>query len=304
MTEPSAPADATERLEQLFPEAIHPVLPELQSLFHPTWLEHRREDLLAILDDAASGDWRPPVAIELGSHRAAFLEGVAARFPDDQVLGIEIRPKYHRLASERVEARHLDNVRLLCADAKLAVPLLIPLASLEEIHVNFPDPWWKTRHAQRRLLDATYLRVLARRLRPGGRIYLKSDVFDYLHAVRLFAEQTNALRPLPPELWPDERSWTWTTRERKCMRGAIPFGRGYYQRRRDFDGALPASPDPIASDWTDRMESFGVIRGKPPVDLEAQRLTAIAARARAEDPAAPEDLGGGTLGGDVTAADE
>lgn len=255
--------------------------PEVYTMFDPRWVAHRREEVDALLKLRETFSSAPPRALEIGSHRAAFLEGLATIYEPAPVLGIEMREKYHRLAQERVAAKSLPNVQLLCANAKLALPILIPPASLDAVFVTFPDPWWKTRHASRRLLDVAFLRVIARRLAPGGRLYLKSDVFDYLHAVRRFAEASGAFRPLPPERWPDERAWTLTTRERKCMRGAIPFGRGYYERLSNFDTSLPNEPESLPElDW-EALATDSPVRGRPPVDVEADRMTAAAAKRKA-----------------------
>lgn len=252
--------------------------PEVYTAFDPRWVAHRRDEVDTLLALRDAYRERPPRVIEIGSHRAAFIEGLSKLYAPDPVLGIELREKYHRLAVERVERRALRNALLLCANAKLALPILIEPESLDAVFVTFPDPWWKARHASRRLLDIAFLRVIARRLKPGGRLYLKSDVFEYLHAVRRFAEASEAFRPLPPERWPDERGWTLTTREHKCMRGAIPFGRGYYERLQSFDTRLPLQPETLpALDWDD-LGADSPVRGRPPVDVEADIRTALAAR--------------------------
>lgn len=249
---------------------------ELQSIFPigaVGYLERRRSELLPQLEALPE---QPPVrAIEIGAHRGAFLVGMAASHPEGLVLGLEKRPKYVRLAQERLEKLAVERAHMVLADAKLAVVLGIPLDSLDAVYVTFPDPWWKEKHAERRVLDPIFLRVLARRLRKGGRLYVKSDVFPYLHWVRECARLSEAFRPLPPERWPDERTWTLTTRERKCMRSAIPFGRTYFERRADFASEVPDVPE-TTSAWPipDLPDAEGVIRGAPPLDREERRARA------------------------------
>lgn len=257
---------------------------EALGLFSQQWLEHRGREITAYKALAEELAERPPSHIEIGSHRGAFLVGLGRSNPDELVLGMEIRARYHRLAGEYLKKHGVENAKLFKGDAKLATILAVPLESLDAVYVNFPDPWWKARQANRRLLDVPFLRVLARRLKPRGRLYLKSDVFEYLWAVRRFAEESKAFRPLAPERWPDERQWTLSEREAKCMRGAIPFGRGYYERLRDFDASLPTEPERWeASHWDDMLIGVDEIRGRPPVDRDTRRRTAAAARARATD---------------------
>lgn len=241
---------------------------ELLGLYDETFLSHRAADIerfIAWRD--ARGDRPMPTAIEIGCNRGRFLAGVARTHSPDPVLGIEWRAKFARWAVEWMGKRGHDNAEVLHGDAKLILPTIIPVRSLDAVYVTFPDPWWKQRHASRRLLEPLFMRVIARRLKPGGRLYLKSDVFDYLYRVRAFAEVSGALRPLPSDLWPDESTWALTTRERKCRQAAVPFGRGYYQRAPDFDDTLPTEPE-RAEDFAidENAPAESLIRGKPPAD--------------------------------------
>jgi hypothetical protein len=70
--------------------------------------------------------------------------------------------------------------------------------------------------------------------------------------------------PLQPEFWPDERSWTHTRRERKCMQVALPFGRGYYARSAAFDGALPEAVE-LAESFvvSEPGKAMELLRGRP-----------------------------------------
>lgn len=265
---------------------------EALGLFSKQWLEHRGKEideykaLRERLKDA------PPAHLEIGSHRGAFLVGLSQSYPEERTMGMEIRARYHRMAGEYLEKHGVTNVELFKGDAKLATIIALPLESLDAVYVNFPDPWWKARQAHRRLLDISFLRVLARRLKPRGRLYLKSDVFEYLWAVRRFAEQSGAFRPLAAERWPNETTWTWTEREAKCMRAAIPFGRGYYERLRDFDPSLPTEVETFEeAEWDDMVIGVEEIRGRPPLDRETRRRTALAAKAREEatEPSSDED---------------
>lgn len=256
---------------------------EALSLFSRQWLEHRGKEVTAYTAFKQEIAANPPVALEIGSHRGAFLVGVARCHAPATVVGMEIRSRYHRLAGEYLEKHGVENAIRFKGDAKLATIIAIEPESLDAIYVNFPDPWWKKKQAHRRLLDVPFLRVLARRLKPRGRLYLKSDVFEYLYAVRRFTEESGAFRPLAPERWPDETQWTWTEREAKCMRAAIPFARGYYERRKDFDASRPLVPEVWEeSEWDDMIVGTEEIRGRPPVDRDNRRRTALAARARAE----------------------
>lgn len=236
---------------------------ELLSMFDPRYVEHRHFERVradALLERFAVEG--PPVALELGCNTGAFLVGLARLHAPRLVVGIEWNGKNMPGALRRIEKAGLSNAIVLHGDARHVVPPMIELGSLLSVNVLFPDPWWKKRHAERRILDPVFLRALARRLAPGGTLFLKSDVFDYLYRVRQFALLSEAFVPLPAELWPDESRWTLSTRERKCMHTAIPFGRGYYMRNPDFDGRLPETLE--SNDrWTidEDIDPISLIKG-------------------------------------------
>lgn len=245
---------------------------EVRTIYDPRFIEYQGRDIRLLKEYAHRLPVEKVRAIELGSHRAAFLVGISRVHAPDHVVGIEYRSKYHRLAEKRVaSAENADSIHLVDADARFAIPMLFPVDSLDAIYVTFPDPWWKPQHADRRLLDPAFLRILARRLKPRGRLYLKSDVFDYLYRVRYYAELSGAFRPLPAERWPNENEWTLTTRERKCRHDAIPYGRGYYERVDSFDSTLPSEPEVWdRTSWDVEIDPESIIRGVPPVDRKMQ----------------------------------
>ncbi len=253
-------------------ESNYTYTPEILSLFDQRFLEHRQEDRLRFDELTASPDFPARVkAIEIGCNRGEYLVGLARAYPDDVVIGFEWRKKYCRFARERLEKHGVTNALVIHGDARFGIPYLFEPGSVGEVHVTFPDPWWRKRHANRRVLEPMFMRMLARRLELGGRLYLRSDVFDYLYRVRAFAEASGAFVPLPAARWPDESSWSLTTREKKCRDGGIPYGKGYYLRRADFPSTLPDEPENPANFAIDEdVDPISLIRGAPLVDKEAR----------------------------------
>ena len=56
---------------------------------------------------------------------------------------------------------------------------MLPLASLDGVHIFFPDPWHKSRHNKRRLIQAPLIAKLAARLKPGAYIHCATDWEPY-----------------------------------------------------------------------------------------------------------------------------
>jgi len=151
------------------------------------------------------GAGAPPLQLDIGSHRGVFLAAMAARFPGTNFLGIE------RL-SARVDRSNAKFARLGLANAHclrgggLEVLKELPTGCAEGVHVLFPDPWPKRRHAPRRLVGPAFLEECARILAPGGFLRIGTDDEPYARAIRLALAACPALAPgwQPPEFPPTE----------------------------------------------------------------------------------------------------
>jgi tRNA (guanine-N7-)-methyltransferase len=120
-----------------------------------------------------------PLTVEIGFGMGIATANIAAENPGKNYLGIEVhRPGIGRLLWE-IERRSLANIRIIEHDAAEVFRLMIPPASLEAVHLFFPDPWPKKRHHKRRLLTRPFTETLARGLMPGAYIYMVTDWEDY-----------------------------------------------------------------------------------------------------------------------------
>ena len=58
------------------------------------------------------------------------------------------------------------------------LPRLFAAASVRRFHLNFPDPWWKSRQQKRRVVGAGLARDIHAALEPGGELFVETDIFD------------------------------------------------------------------------------------------------------------------------------
>jgi tRNA (guanine-N7-)-methyltransferase len=79
----------------------------------------------------------------------------------------------------RITELKLANIRIIQHDAVDVTERMLAPASLDGIHVFFPDPWPKKRHHKRRLLQAPFVTLLASRLKPDGYLHVATDWEDY-----------------------------------------------------------------------------------------------------------------------------
>jgi tRNA (guanine-N7-)-methyltransferase len=132
------------------------------------------------LDLAAPLAWAQgrDVVLEIGFGGGEHLAAQAAHHPDTAYIGVE--PFLNGVGSclRHLEDAKLTNVRLHMGDARDVLAAL-PAGSLAGVYILFPDPWPKTRHHKRRLIQMDFIASLARVLKPGAEVRFATDWADY-----------------------------------------------------------------------------------------------------------------------------
>lgn len=173
-----------------------------------------------------------PVEIEVGFGKGLFLVNAAFACPGVNFLGVEILRKYQLYAATRLTRRGIQNVRLAKADARLFLRDRVAPASVQAVHVFFPDPWWKRRHHKRRVFTPEFAAQCERVLQPGGQLHLVTDVAEYFAVMTGLIAGQPALRPMPPtEMSAPGHDLDYLTNfERKFRKEGRPIYRARYER--------------------------------------------------------------------------
>jgi tRNA (guanine-N7-)-methyltransferase len=148
-----------------------------------------------------------PLIVEIGSGVGEATAVLAAARPDHDVLALEVwRPGVADTLWRLAEAG-ADNVRLCSVDAVWVLEHLVGPDGLAELWTFFPDPWPKTRHHKRRLVDAGFASLAAGRLAPGSTWRLATDWPHYAEQMRDVLDAEPLLVGGPVPRW-DERPVT------------------------------------------------------------------------------------------------
>ena len=186
-------------------------------------LQYRSDEIERIIAWKAENPLPEPIDIEIGSNRGCFLLGITRGQRDVSTLGIELKLGLCRIAQRKLERENLTNGHVIHADAKLAIPVLCRPTSVNAIYVLFPDPWWKRKHARRRLLDDGFFEMAHTFLKPGGCFVLKTDVLDYFDAVDEYLQHLPCFERIAIEDVPSSKVWTLSTRERHCLEDNLAY---------------------------------------------------------------------------------
>jgi tRNA (guanine-N7-)-methyltransferase len=80
---------------------------------------------------------------------------------------------------KRIGEQEIENIRILQHDAVEVIDNMLPEASIDGVHIFFPDPWHKKKHNKRRLIQSPLIAKLAARIKPGGYIHCATDWEPY-----------------------------------------------------------------------------------------------------------------------------
>jgi tRNA (guanine-N7-)-methyltransferase len=174
-----------------------------------------------------------PVELEIGCAEAQFLFERAAQDPTRLYVGLEIREDLVQLVNRRARALATPVHAVFC-QAQLHMTDIFPPGSVERVFVNFPDPWFKRRHHDRRMVDDALAAGIAHATRSGAELFVQSDVWDIaLDAMRTFEADPRFVNAAGEwTFWRagnpyGVRSW----REQKAEETGLPIWRILYHRR-------------------------------------------------------------------------
>jgi tRNA (guanine-N7-)-methyltransferase len=185
---------------------------------HATWVI---PDEAVDQEDFRLADWfgrEAPLIVEIGSGVGEATGVLAAARPAYDILALEVwRPGIASSLAE-VASAGADNVRFCAVDAVWVLETHVAPGALTELWTFFPDPWPKTRHRKRRLVDARFAALAASRLTPGAPWRLATDWADYADQMRDVLGARSDLQGGVVERW-EERPLT------KFERKGIAAGR-------------------------------------------------------------------------------
>ncbi len=162
------------------------------------------QELLQLIEppdwDQVFGGHGSPESLELeiGCGAGGFALEYARRHPEVRYVAFEWRKKLAREVQHKANERGLHNLKVSERDARVEIPRLFKPGSLSQIHLQFPDPWWKRSHHKRAILTPDFTPLLLGLLKPGGRFDLRTDVGDRARAMLEALESAGFHNPLGP----------------------------------------------------------------------------------------------------------
>ncbi len=120
-----------------------------------------------------------PRILEIGFGMGETTAAIAQSHPENDYLGIEVHTPGVGALLKRIAELGLANLRIVQHDAVEVLEHMLAPASLDGVHLFFPDPWPKKRHHKRRLVQPAFVALLASCMKPGAYLHAATDWEDY-----------------------------------------------------------------------------------------------------------------------------
>lgn len=117
--------------------------------------------------------------LEIGFGMGETTAKIAQTLPDCDFLAAEVHTPGVGALLKLIDELALTNIRVIQHDVVEVLQNMLGDASLDGIHIFFPDPWHKKRHHKRRLIQAEFVKLLCTKLKSGGYIHVATDWQEY-----------------------------------------------------------------------------------------------------------------------------
>lgn len=119
-----------------------------------------------------------PVIVEYGAGNGTWIIDKAA---DDSKNWVAVERRFDRVQKiwNKMQNRQLKNLFVVCGEAEVFTKNYLHSNSVEQVFINFPDPWPKVKHAKLRLFQASFIEDLNQVLKSPGEMVVVTDDKKY-----------------------------------------------------------------------------------------------------------------------------
>ncbi len=165
-----------------------------------------------------------PLWLEIGFGGGEHLIGMAQRYPGVGIIGCEPFINGVAMLLGKIRRAEVTNLAVHPGDVRDLFDVL-PDACIAKAFLNYPDPWFKSRHHRRRFVTAEHLDPLYRVLKPGAEFRVATDIPDYVRQTLKEVPRAGFTleTPQPDGMFTPWDDWITTRYEQKALReGRVP----------------------------------------------------------------------------------
>jgi tRNA (guanine-N7-)-methyltransferase len=117
--------------------------------------------------------------LEIGFGMGTSTAEIAKANPNKNYIAIEVHSPGVGNLIKLIQENDIFNLKIIQHDAVEVLNTMIKNDCLDGIHIFFPDPWPKKRHHKRRLIQESFLKLMAQKIKQSGYLHIATDWEDY-----------------------------------------------------------------------------------------------------------------------------
>ena len=134
-----------------------------------------------------------PLCVEIGTGYGHFMMEYCQTYKDHNFVGLDYRFKRSFSLAKKLDKIENQNFKYLRAKGE-RLQYIFGENEVDNLFYFFPDPWPKTRHHKKRLIQTPFLESLRKVMKPDGKVYIKTDHDGYFEWMLDFIEKYDGVR--------------------------------------------------------------------------------------------------------------
>ncbi len=172
--------DPTKRKIRSFVLRQGRLTPAQERAFESGWPVYGLEYQKSLIDiNQTFGRAETKKVLEIGFGMGDATAKIAQTLPDHDFLAVEVHAPGVGALLKLIQEADIGNIRIIQHDAVEVLNNMLADASLDGVHIFFPDPWHKKRHNKRRLIQAEFVKLLCSKLKVGAYLHVATDWEEY-----------------------------------------------------------------------------------------------------------------------------
>lgn len=147
--------------------------------FVPERLENYQDFRFPAFSDPQVFGNEQPVFVEYCSGNGAWIVEKARENPHINWVAVEIKFDRVKKIWKKAQACGLTNLLIVYGEAHLVTECYFPKNAVQEVFINFPDPWPKRRHFKNRIIQDSFIQLLKKLMKPKGVFTFVTDDEPY-----------------------------------------------------------------------------------------------------------------------------
>ncbi len=124
------------------------------------------------------------IIMEIGFGMGEATALIAKNNPNNGYIAVDVHPPGVGKLFARIVENDLTNIKVIEDDAHVVLQHMIIDDSLDGIHLYFPDPWPKSKHNKRRIVNEGFLQLIHPKIKKGGFIHIATDWVPYATSIQ------------------------------------------------------------------------------------------------------------------------